>query len=319
MAEVERELLVFVDDLGAARDLATALKVVTGGVTRLLATDHASLRLLDDSRTRLLLASRSGRVVSDVADAPFVVGEGLVGWVVANGKSVRVADAPNDPRFAIRPGRARVASFLGAPLSDEHGCFGVLATTSPQQDAFDEGDETRLRLIAALAALPLQVHRLRRLAETDALTGLSNRRALEHLLPEQADPATSVGVVMLDVDHFKDVNDRFGHPVGDQVLIDIARALKAGVRLEDTVVRYGGEEFLIVMPGAVLARAYETAERVRMSVASAVHASGTPISISAGVAVRAPNETTEALVARADVALYAAKHAGRNRTVMASG
>jgi len=318
VADVERQLLDFVDELGAAKDMPTALRLVTTGVTRLLGTGHASLRLLDDTRTKLLLASRTGRSLHDGSDAPFVVGEGLVGWVVANAKTLRVGAAAEDPRFAARPGRTWLVSFLGAPLVDDRGCFGVLATTSPERDAFDDGDETRLRLLAALAAQPLQVHRLRRLAETDALTGLANRRALDHLLPEHADPEAPMAIVMLDVDHFKEVNDRLGHAAGDQVLVDIARALQAGVRLEDSVVRYGGEEFLIVLPGAHADAAYETAERVRLSVRSAVNASGKPISISAGVAVRGESESRDALFARADAALYEAKRTGRDRTVRAS-
>jgi diguanylate cyclase (GGDEF)-like protein len=315
VSDVERQLLDFVDALGAARDLPTALRLVTSGVTQLLGTGHASLRLLDDSRTKLLLASRTGRSLHDGSDAPFVVGEGLVGWVVANAKALRVGSAAEDARFAARPGRTWLVSFLGAPLVDDHGCFGVLATTSPEHDAFDEADETRLRLIAALSSQPLQVHRLRRLAETDVLTGLSNRRALEHLLAEHADRDASVAVVMLDVDHFKNVNDRHGHAVGDRVLADIAQALRAGVRLEDSVIRFGGEEFLLVLPGARIDTAFDTAERVRTSVRRAVTVGGEPISISAGVAVRRENESRDALLARADAALYEAKGAGRDRTV----
>lgn len=316
MQDVERELLGFVDDLAAAHQLSAAVRVVTSGVTRLLGTEHASLRLLDDSRTSLLLASRTGRAAHGNDDAPFVVGEGLVGWVVANARALRVGSAIDDPRFAARPGPSSFVSFLGAPLSDDRGCFGVLATTSARRDAFDETAETRLRLIAALASGPLQVHRLRRLAETDSLTGLLNRHALEHVLPEHPDGEGDVAVVMLDVDHFKEVNDRHGHAVGDRVLVELARALRAGVRLEDHVVRYGGEEFLLVLPGASSAIALDTAERVRAAVTSTVRASGERISVSAGVAARHPGESRDALIARADQALYAAKNAGRDRTAI---
>lgn len=316
-ADVERELLGFVDELAAAHDLATALRVVTTGVARLLDTEHASLRLLDDARKDLLLASRTGRSRDPGSDAPFHVGEGLVGWVVANGRPLRVGSAVDDPRFTSRPGAPSLVSFLGAPLSDDRGCFGVLATTSAEPDAFDESDEVRLRLLAALAGPLLQVHRLRRLAETDSLTGLLNRHALEHVLPELGEADAHVAVVMLDVDHFKEVNDRHGHVVGDQVLVDLARAFRAGVRLEDHVVRYGGEEFLLVLPGATSAVAFDTAERVRAHVASSVRALGDAISVSAGVAVRAAGESRDGLIARADAALYEAKRTGRDRTVAA--
>lgn len=303
------------DELGQAPDLMAAVQVVTRGVARLLETDHASLRLLDDARKDLLLAARTGRSLYPGADQPFRIGEGLVGWVVAHGTALRVGAAVDDPRFALRPGQSALLSFLGAPLSDDRGCFGVLATTSPERDAFDEDDEVRLRLLAALASPLLQVHRLRRLAETDSLTGLLNRHALEHVLPdESADP---VAVVMLDVDHFKDVNDRYGHATGDVVLADIARALRNAVRLEDHVVRYGGEEFLLVLPSVSPDAALDTAERVRAAVSESVHVGDERITISAGVAHRLPDERRDALVARADVALYEAKRLGRDRTVAA--
>lgn len=315
MSDVERELLGFVDELGEAHDLTSAVQVVTRGVARLLSTDHASIRLLDDARKNLLLAARTGRSLHTEPDQTFHVGEGLVGWVVENARPLRVGSATDDPRFAARSGLGALTSFLAVPLSDDRGAFGVLATTSPERDAFDENDETRLRLIAALAAPLLQVHRLRRLAETDALTGLLNRHALEHALPDHADGG--VAVVMLDVDHFKEVNDRHGHATGDLVLTDIARALRANVRLEDYVIRYGGEEFLLVLPGASRATAFDTAERVRVDVTSTVHASGDRISVSAGVATRLVGETRDALLARADAALYEAKRLGRDRTVAA--
>jgi diguanylate cyclase (GGDEF)-like protein len=312
---VERELLGFVDELDQAHDLTTAVHVVTRGVARLLECDHASLRLLDDGRRDLLLAARTGRSLHPGADVPFHVGEGLVGWVVANARPLRVGSAQDDPRFATRPGHGTLTSFVGAPLSDDRGCFGVLAATSPEQDAFDESDEIRLRLLAALAAPLLQIHRLRRLAETDSLTGLLNRHALEHALPEHGE--APVCVVMLDVDHFKEVNDRHGHAMGDVVLEDIARALRRATRLEDHAIRYGGEEFLLVLPNASPEAAYETAERVRAGVTASVTAAGDRISVSAGVAARRPGETRDALIARADAALYEAKRAGRDRTIAA--
>lgn len=314
MRDVERELLEFVDELREARELHTAVRVVTMGVVRLLGVEHASLRLLDDARTRLLLASRTGRPYATGNDTPFVVGEGLIGWIVANGRALRVGDAPRDPRFAARAGSRPLVSFLGVPLSDDRGCFGVLATSSLQQDVFSERDEVRLALLAALASGPLGAHRLRRLAETDPLTGLLNRHALDHALPELAE---GDALVMLDVDHFKDVNDRHGHAEGDRVLAELGAALRDGVRMEDSAVRYGGEEFLVVLPHVSDATALETAERLRARVAERVKVAGTPISLSAGVATRSPGERRDALLARVDRALYAAKNAGRDRSVLA--
>ena len=163
---------------------------------------------------------------------------------------------------------------------------------------------------------------IERLARTDPLTLLVNRRGLEEAITHERDRAERTGeplsVVALDLDHFKRVNDTWGHAVGDRLLSAVGEALRAGVRPYDVASRVGGEEFLLVLPATQRERAADVAERLRARVAELV-VEGLPerVTSSAGVAEHARGETTEALLVRADAALYEAKRLGRNRVVLA--
>lgn len=173
--------------------------------------------------------------------------------------------------------------------------------------------------VAALAELLDRERRAAsRLAFTDGLTGLSNRREVERFLVHSVAAARRGGdlsVVLFDLDRFKSVNDRFGHAVGDQVLREFAAVLKAQTRGMDLSARFGGEEFLTVLPFASSGAALAFAERVRKALAAADLPSG-PVTVSAGVAsFEADMVSPDLLLAAADRALYAAKDAGRDRAV----
>ena len=175
------------------------------------------------------------------------------------------------------------------------------------------------------------------LAHLDALTGVASRRRVEEGLaaalagrradlgpgrpsrpvtPALATPATSV--ILLDLDHFKAVNDSYGHPTGDALLVATARVLQQRVRLDDIVGRWGGEEFLIVCPGTTLLEAHALAESLRERIAARDFPGVGRRTASFGVATARPGEPRDALLARADDALYRAKHAGRDRVVAAT-
>jgi diguanylate cyclase (GGDEF)-like protein len=172
-------------------------------------------------------------------------------------------------------------------------------------------------------ALEAANHQLELLSATDALTGLANRRQLGVILAAEWQNAARrqapLAVAMIDIDHFKLYNDRYGHAAGDRCLHSVASVLNHHVRGEDTVARYGGEEFTIVLPAADVDAAYNVAERVRKAVAALnePHAGSSfgHVSISVGVAatIPTPDTTPEMLVERADAQLYEAKHGGRNR------
>jgi diguanylate cyclase (GGDEF)-like protein len=184
-----------------------------------------------------------------------------------------------------------------------------------------------LSLHAALIAMVLGrlIADLRHRSRHDGLTGLLNRRALEELIEAQIRRSLRNGeafsVLMLDLDHFKSINDRFGHAVGDQALRHVAAVLLAGMRDVDDIARIGGEEFLALMPGASLDAVTPVAERLREQLAAQpLHLDGTTVAVTASIGVAQwshPTDDVSRLLVRADAALYQAKQQGRNRVVAA--
>ena len=169
-----------------------------------------------------------------------------------------------------------------------------------------------------------QARRLNLLAATDPLTGLSNRRLTLQLLDQLAREARldlAPVVLLCDLDHFKQINDGWGHAMGDQVLVAVANGLRASTRDSDTVARWGGEEFLVVLPVTRGSEATELAERLRLRVESLQvadrHQCPVPVTLSIGIATLAANETGSSWLKRADEALYRAKNDGRNCCRMA--
>lgn len=181
-----------------------------------------------------------------------------------------------------------------------------------------------LGVIAAMHARTVDeaARRLTLLANTDTLTGLLNRRRMTDRIQRELINAEAGGgpwsVMLLDIDNFKSINDSFGHARGDQVIVAVGAALRASVRREDWVARWGGEEFLVAMRGASLLFACETAERIRRAISASVvqdESSGTPVTVTIGVAAWREGENLEEILHRADAALYAGKRAGRNRVM----
>ncbi len=182
--------------------------------------------------------------------------------------------------------------------------------------------DTHVSTFTDVSELVQSEQRWRSMAHTDQLTGALNRRGgdrvLEQLVQRAAAAHTDLAAMMCDIDHFKRVNDTHGHAAGDRVLAAVARALRATLRDGDVVSRHGGEEFLVLVPGANIDVATRLAERLRGAVAAAPDAEVGRVTVSIGVAVLTEGEGPEALVARADAALYDAKEGGRDRVVVAA-
>ena len=159
-------------------------------------------------------------------------------------------------------------------------------------------------------------------ATRDALTGLYNRRYGDQRLDDALERAEALGhplsLILADIDHFKQINDRYGHPAGDRALEEVGRILRQSVRGRDAVIRWGGEEFMIVLEDCPLQPATELAERIRLKVSEYRDATFGGLTLSLGLATFAADEPRKRLVARADAALYDAKHAGRNRISVAA-
>lgn len=163
---------------------------------------------------------------------------------------------------------------------------------------------------------------MKMLASHDALTGAGNRRALEEELERvvaahRREPRP-VGLALLDLDHFKRVNDTSGHDAGDRVLQTFADLVRANTRGSDRFFRYGGEEFVLLLPGADAAELHRVSDKLRATIAAGLRHGGSPITVSIGAAVLDPDEASHHWLERADAAMYRAKQGGRNRVEMAA-
>jgi diguanylate cyclase (GGDEF)-like protein len=188
--------------------------------------------------------------------------------------------------------------------------FQALAARLPGRDSW-------LLTLTDVTEMELERRELLDLANLDPLTRVCNRRKLQEILAEETVRAgryaTPLAVVMLDIDHFKAINDTHGHDAGDAVLVELAARLGRAVRQVDRLARFGGEEFVVVAPGIGLPEAVELAERLRRVVAEEDFPGLGQVTVSLGVAVLGPGETAEAVLKRADTALYRAKAGGRNK------
>jgi diguanylate cyclase (GGDEF)-like protein len=253
-------------------------------------------------------------------------GEGVIGWVVENEMVAHVEETKEDPRFLKRTGQPfHVRSILAVPLWSAGHVVGVLAVSSDRPRVFSDQDELLTRLLSNCAVPAFERARLERLAITDAHTLAFNRRYLVPRLEEEMSrlgrTGGSLSLMLLDLDHFKRVNDEHGHSEGDRVLRGFADRVRLETRRQDALVRWGGEEFVLIMPDTDLEMARHVAERIRAAVANRPFELGDGSqlrqTVSIGVANWDRRETPQQLEDRADAAMYGAKESGRNRVQVA--
>jgi diguanylate cyclase (GGDEF)-like protein len=304
-------------------------------LTRTIAEyDHCFICLVEPGERRAAVKVARGYSLRSEDEQPFALtGDGLIGWVVKNRHPIilthldqgRTYDSVFPKSCSIR---VRAQSFLGLPLLVEDRVIGVFALTSRKPGGFTGYNKHVLSIVCNQAALSIadaQLHEeVERLATTDGLTGLLNHRRFQERLIEEferhARQPQPFSILMMDVDHFKKINDRFGHPVGDQVLRRVAEVLTSLTRKVDSAARYGGEEFVVMLVNTDRRSASKLAERIRLAVermAFEVNGTRVPITLSVGVATY-PNDTGERseIVGMADKALYLAKKTGRNRVCL---
>jgi len=314
--------------VGSDLDPGVLLSRISELICQLLDAQACSVMLLDAPRQRLLAKAAYGLRTERMHTLSFAIGEGVAGWVVQHGEAVVIDDVATDPRFVQLPdARTPIAAMLCVPLMARGEPVGVVTATAAAPGAFATHHLELLRFIAMTIALDIENVRLHRVAVTDVLTGAYNREFLSQRLPTEIETALThehaLSLAMVDVDHFKLVNDQYGHDVGDEVLAEIARRLRSAIRGGDILVRYGGEEFLVVLPRADAGRAWEVGERMRARVGQrsiAVAGIDLLIKVSIGIAqMRSPlaRESPAELIRRADAALYQAKAKGRNRVEVA--
>jgi len=307
----------------AVVDLDELLEKVCRLILEWFRVDHVCVLLFQDGR--LHLRAHEGRLTPRVVKGELLPAEGLAARALATARTVLENNVRQAPHYV--EGFAETQSEMCVPLIYFGEKLGVLALESERLGAFEPDDVQPLESVADICAAAIQnayhFERARQLAYIDGLTGIFNRRYFESRISEELARAsryqTALAVVMLDIDHFKRLNDEFGHLLGDEVLRQVSAIFTQQLRKPDILCRYGGEEFVILIPETGEQGAVEVAEKLRRVVAS-WHFPGVPrpVTISGGVAEFPQHGATrDELVAAADAALYAAKQSGRNRVLSA--
>lgn len=297
-------------------------------LNNLLNADRCSVLILDDQNQELAFHDSSALSDWERENIRFRLGEGVAGWVAQNRQPVLIEDVLKDPRFKRHPGQLRTMySMICVPLEMHRRLIGVLTLTTSRPDHIFTADELELVvLIAAHISLALESHRLYELSVLDGLTNIYNRRYLDQRLSQElADSVRHqkpLTVALLDLDHFKKLNDSFGHQAGDQVLCELTGVIGRTLRQHDVLARYGGEEFALILAGSSSADALHLGERLRGLIEETDFVyknQKLPVTISLGLATFPQDgEDAMTLLRAADKALYRAKEAGRNRIAAAS-
>ncbi|HYD40579.1 MAG TPA: diguanylate cyclase [Anaeromyxobacter sp.] len=322
--------------LNRAKKLAEVLDELIGVARQMVPADLAAVVLVDEdapgrARVARVVAAPELKAAGRLEGLEFDAGEGIVGSAMARDATLPLAevDPARTPVFGTTSLRG-LASLKVIPVKAGTAVLGALVLGARQRGAYAREVVLQLEVVAMQAGQSIERARLfdrtERLATTDGLTGLTNHRTMQERLEEHLALAQRYGkrvsLLLCDVDHFKSVNDTYGHPVGDEVLRAVARTLVKEARGTDVVARYGGEEFAIVMSETDTAGATVIAERIRECVARLVHQ--TPqgplrVTISLGTATFPDDAKTKAeLIERTDGCLYHAKRHGRNQTVAAA-
>ncbi len=325
-----------------ARTLASPLEIqeilenIMSQISWLLSPKAWSLLLLDEESGELEFAV----VVSEVADKLKGVklprGHGVAGWVAENGESLIIPDVNCDPRFAAEFDKAfsfSTRSIACIPIRCHDQTYGVIELiNSLDEGSFSEADEQILTTIADIAGIAISnaraVARINRLVITDDLTGLYNSRYFFEQVEYEVERAkryhTPLSLVFFDLDHFKAVNDTYGHLTGSRLLKEVGELLQLLIRKTDRAARYGGDEFVIILPQTEKAGARTLAIKImealhkqcffsncgkRLEVTGSFGVSGFPDDA----------ETSTELISAADTAMYLVKEQGRNGVSVADG
>lgn len=321
--------------LSSKLDLGHRLETMADKVHQIIPYDHCFVFLVEAGERRAKLSVVRGYEQTKLAGEWVTLHDGFVSLIVKNRQPFLFTDLhERHRRIRLFPSGCHIklspASFLGLPMIVEDRVIGIFVITSQQPDAFDGHHKDFLETLchqAALSVSDAQLHdEVARLATSDGLTGVANHRKFQERLAEEFERSSrhsgTFSLIMLDVDHFKRINDSCGHPVGDQVLKRLAGILILMVRKIDTVARYGGEEFAVLLPNAGRREAAKLADRIRKAVEESRFEIGpTPIPVTVSLGVSTFPEDTrkrQELLEAADQALYAAKKAGRNRTCLYS-
>ena len=312
--------------LSSTLNLTEVLQRLLQGVVHVLPSHRASVFLLEDNmlqRTVFWEETDSGTVPDLVIPLD---ADPLLSEVVEKLRAAVVRDARRDGRVTRHAQQELFASMIGVPLISHDRVAGVLMLENRKEGAYTDNEAQIAYTFAGQAGIAIENARLfgevQRLATTDELTGILNRRQFFEIAEREFARARRyerpITAIMADVDHFKKVNDTYGHAVGDEVLKEIARRLGENIRDVDVLGRYGGEEFALLLPDTEISAARSSvAERLRAAVADtpiSTEAGPLTVTISIGLAQRDDRwPDLASVLSMADRAMYRAKAAGRNR------
>jgi diguanylate cyclase (GGDEF)-like protein len=324
LADAAKTLTSTLDSHGVLRGVMQALEEI-------LKPQHWSLLLLDEAKNELYFEIAVGEAADKIKNLRLKVGEGIAGWVMAKGEPLLVPKVADDPRFSRKMDDAsdfQTAAVLCVPLVSYGKRLGVIELVKPAADSepFTAEHLQVLAPIADFAAIAIEnaraFKRVEELTVVDEWTTLYNARYLRRCLADEVTRAQRYGrelsVVFLDLDGFKAVNDTHGHGFGSAFLKHLGTLLRSAIRETDRAVRYGGDEFVVVMPETPRPGALVLAERLRdvLAQATVVAESGARVAVTASFGVASfPDDAKGAteLLEAADRAMYTAKAAGKNR------
>ena len=325
------DLLVFhqlARSLTSSFDLDMILRTILDHMERFIEADLWTLLMLDDSRQELYYAIASGGEQSALRDLRVKVGEGVAGWVVEHGETLIVPENEKDPRLTERgtAGLSKMRSVIALPLLGRKGAQGAIEIFNPRSDQLTDYTIAFLHILADHAAIAIEnsrdVSRIQQLTVTDDTTGLYNVRHLYEMLGYELDRChrerRPVSLAFLDLDRFKQVNDLHGHLVGSELLARTGQRIRELCRKQDMCFRYGGDEFVVMMPATGAVDATDLATQIHRDLLATrfkmKHGLELQVSASVGVAT-APTDgiSVHAIIGAADTRMYEIKTEGRGR------
>jgi diguanylate cyclase (GGDEF)-like protein len=323
--------------LGRALTLEQVMETAFDAAAAIVEYDAAVIALYERARARHRVAAvrvrPGGEGLVDpaqLADLEFKDNAGLASMVVKNRHYLPAGGEPREVSAPIYTRKVKIEdarSLLVLPLLAADEPIGTLTLFARAEKRFGKDVREMLAVIANQVAISLEngllYKKMETMATTDGLTGLTNHRTFQERFQDLLDRAHrhggKVALLLCDVDHFKKVNDGYGHPVGDEVLRRVARVLQEVPRKIDVPARYGGEEFAVLLDNVDVSQARAVAERIRTEIARVVvDTEKGPLSVTESIGIACyPEDGRDraALIERADLALYHAKHTGRNRVV----
>jgi len=314
--------------LTSTLDLDQVLRVIMDMIARLFEPKDWSLLMVDEKTDELYFAIVVGAASAKLKNLRLKIGEGIAGWVAQHGEPVIITEAYQDPRFANwvdKESGFKTESVLCVPLISKGRCLGVIELLNVAAKHQGKDSLDLLEALADFAAIAIEnakyVRKVRELTIVDDCTGLYNARHMNTLLETEISRAkrdnARFSVVFLDLDHFKDVNDKYGHMIGSRLLREIGQVLMNNIRTVDWAVRYGGDEFVIILPQAGREDAMLVTQRLRRALNSTVFFRREGLNLkstaSFGIATYPDCASTkEDIIKLADQAMYKVKDSSRD-------